>query len=633
MTYQEILSNLKSGGFASVNDLISNISNSSDIKNYLSSETSPVSFSADKSQPLTPETTPTNAQSPYNFENWIKSKGYTYNFDQGTGEYRINDYLADSSLFNQLNQQGFGTEQQYQGILDNFMNAQNQLNQYTSAYEQQMQDLYKQIEEFSPYETPEELQNYLFNLIESANKPFTYDPSQDVGLAQAQKDVGTQVREVAGARGMLYASGTLGQVARQQGQLVPQFEQKSYSRWADSQNRKVQLATTLMQWDQMQANRSMDQLELIKTKYDYVMAMDSQAFEEFKVMLEQRNWEKEFQLEQEALMLERRIQEMDQAYKRVDAIGYVDNETSVILGMAVGTKAQWVQEIEMEHKKEMERIKKEYENNKKLQEAQTKIDKQLLEYKAKIDKKNQAELMKKQYEYDKKLLEQKHAQDLVTVQGKGNTASIINVAKSLSGLKYVYGGTSPTKGMDCSGFTQYVMKQNGINISRTSASQAKNGKAVSKSSLQAGDLVFFDPNKDGKISHVGIYVGGGKMIHASSSKGVVTVNMNTSYWNSRYKTARRVSGGGGSVSSGGSSSSSKSSSKAGRNASGWATDSIQRALNNVIGTKLADDGDYGPKTTAAVIKFQKKYGLKADGIVGSKTEEKLRSELRKLIYK
>ena len=123
------------------------------------------------------------------------------------------------------------------------------------------------------------------------------------------------------------------------------------------------------------------------------------------------------------------------------------------------------------------------------------------------------------------------------VPASGNGSSVVTTANQYIGSKYVYGGTTPS-GFDCSGFTSYVYKQYGVNLNRTAAGQYSNGVAVSKSELQPGDLVMF--GKSG-INHVGIYVGGGKMVHAAnSSRGVTTDTINSGYYGTNYVGARRV---------------------------------------------------------------------------------------------
>jgi cell wall-associated NlpC family hydrolase len=125
----------------------------------------------------------------------------------------------------------------------------------------------------------------------------------------------------------------------------------------------------------------------------------------------------------------------------------------------------------------------------------------------------------------------------------GNTSTIrqniVADAKKLLGIPYVWGGTT-TKGFDCSGFVQYVLKQNGISMPRTTTEQYQIGTYVTKSDLLPGDLVFLQNTYRAGISHVGIYIGDGKMIHASSSKGVVTSDLSSSYYTQHYYGSRRV---------------------------------------------------------------------------------------------
>ena len=117
-------------------------------------------------------------------------------------------------------------------------------------------------------------------------------------------------------------------------------------------------------------------------------------------------------------------------------------------------------------------------------------------------------------------------------------ALVVEKAKEYLGVRYVYGGSSPS-GFDCSGFTSYVYSQMGHAIARTAAGQANNGVKITKEQLLPGDLVFF--NTYGGISHVGIYVGNGQMIHAPNSGRTVSYDsINSGYYSSRYVTARRI---------------------------------------------------------------------------------------------
>ena len=116
-------------------------------------------------------------------------------------------------------------------------------------------------------------------------------------------------------------------------------------------------------------------------------------------------------------------------------------------------------------------------------------------------------------------------------------------AKKLLGKKYVWGATGP-RTYDCSGFTQKIYRDAGINIPRVSRDQARVGQYVSYNHLRKGDLVFFDTHKKrtGKVTHVGIYLGNGNFIHASSgAKKIVVFNFNEkTFYKKRFLWARRV---------------------------------------------------------------------------------------------
>ncbi|KLU58936.1 murein DD-endopeptidase MepS/murein LD-carboxypeptidase precursor [Peptococcaceae bacterium CEB3] len=115
---------------------------------------------------------------------------------------------------------------------------------------------------------------------------------------------------------------------------------------------------------------------------------------------------------------------------------------------------------------------------------------------------------------------------------------IVTEAKKFIGTPYVWGGTSPS-GFDCSGFTQYVYASQGIELPRVSRDQAQIGSPVSASNLQPGDLVFFSFAGSGVIDHVGIYLGNGQFISATTHKGVAVYPFSP-YWRHAFKGARRV---------------------------------------------------------------------------------------------
>lgn len=120
--------------------------------------------------------------------------------------------------------------------------------------------------------------------------------------------------------------------------------------------------------------------------------------------------------------------------------------------------------------------------------------------------------------------------------------NIAAYAKKFLGVPYLWGGTTP-KGFDCSGFVYYVYKHFGIKMNRIAAEQARQGRTIKKSELRPGDLMFFDTvgRNNGQITHVGIYIGGGKFIHASNPKSDVKItDVSDSFYSSGYIKSARV---------------------------------------------------------------------------------------------
>jgi NlpC/P60 family/SbsC C-terminal domain len=118
-----------------------------------------------------------------------------------------------------------------------------------------------------------------------------------------------------------------------------------------------------------------------------------------------------------------------------------------------------------------------------------------------------------------------------------NEGKFIQLSKKYLGVPYHYGGTSPS-GFDCSGFINYVLKEYGYSIPRTTADMYASQDLSSVKDLKVGDILFFTTYKPG-ASHAGLYIGNNEFIHASTSKGVTVSKLEESYWDKRYLGAKR----------------------------------------------------------------------------------------------
>lgn len=209
--------------------------------------------------------------------------------------------------------------------------------------------------------------------------------------------------------------------------------------------------------------------------------------------------------------------------------------------------------------------------------------------------------------------------------------AIVTSAASKKGSTYVLGAEGDST-FDCSGLVYWAYQtENNVKLASkraTADDYASAGKHIERKDLKKGDLVFFEKDSNGKINHIGIYIGSGKFIHASQSYGKVLVSRFSDHlanpethkadkekptYSQIYVGARRVVGVKGTAT--------PETVKEGD--SGTTVRTLQKDLKS-LGYKVTADGDFGPKTKAAVISFQKKYGLAADGIVGPKTWEMIR---------
>lgn len=131
---------------------------------------------------------------------------------------------------------------------------------------------------------------------------------------------------------------------------------------------------------------------------------------------------------------------------------------------------------------------------------------------------------------------------LTRIQDLSARASELAIrAMGMIGIRYKYGGTAPENGLDCSGLVRYVFKDAwGTELPRTSEEISRVGEKVGSQDLQPGDLVFYNTMRRA-FSHVGIYLGDSRFIHAPSRGGEVRIeSMDQSYWKNRFNGARRI---------------------------------------------------------------------------------------------
>lgn len=128
-----------------------------------------------------------------------------------------------------------------------------------------------------------------------------------------------------------------------------------------------------------------------------------------------------------------------------------------------------------------------------------------------------------------------------SVASPGASRAFASTALNFLGIKYRYGGSTPKSGFDCSGLVNYAAEKSlGLKLPRSSAELAREGEAISRSELRKGDLVFFN-TLGRRYSHVGIYLGDHKFVHAPHRGSVVRIeDMNETYWQKRYTGARRL---------------------------------------------------------------------------------------------
>lgn len=274
-----------------------------------------------------------------------------------------------------------------------------QTGEYTSPYQQQQQELVDQLGKSKLYETPQETKDYLNGLFASQADKYNYSAENDPLVAQARANVEQTINNMVAKRGFKNSSGIQDMINQQMAKVQPQFEQIARGEHADFLDRQLNMANTMMQWEKIQFDRSKDQIQLITTKLDTFNKMDDREFNLFKAMLEQRRANLELYLLSKQYELDKKVKDQSMAMSRVENLGYVDEKASLILGVPVGAKAKWAQQLAIEQQNKLETIAKENEYNMAKQKLDADLEKELYALKSQLDLDSQMKLQAQTYQY------------------------------------------------------------------------------------------------------------------------------------------------------------------------------------------------------------------------------------------
>lgn len=275
--------------------------------------------------------------------------------------------------------------------------------EFVSPYQKEQQELAGQLQGAQLYDYSEEAQNYINQMFTQATTKFDYDINSDPLVAKAKEQVEKSVIDMANKRGFAYGSFESDIVKQQMDKMAGQFEEIAYDKNADYMNRQVALANTMMKWEKMQFDRSKNAIELIRTKLDFFNQLEARDFNVFKIMLDQRNTQRSLALAQQKLQLQKKRQDAENAYRRIENLGYVDNEASIALGIPVGTKAVWAQKAAMQHQNRLEEMAKQNEYNVLKQKLDADMEKELYALKNRLDEASKMKYMAAEYNYKRQL--------------------------------------------------------------------------------------------------------------------------------------------------------------------------------------------------------------------------------------
>jgi hypothetical protein len=324
------------------------------------------------------------------FTNYAQNQGVPVTYNQELNRLLVGNSPVDISKLGMKNQEGklYGSETTYQQLLEPYLNKGP-----------------TDIMSLKPYETPEWIKQYMKDMVAQQMSSWEYNMEEDPNVIMARQQLENSMAEMTGKRGFMYGSAQQQLVNQAFNKISPMFEEVAYQQQEDRYQRQMQLANTIMQWDDMMANRKVAENQLIQMKSNFMLALSQRDLEVFKVMLSQRRFNMELELEEQRFDLDKKKQEMDLAWKKVNEFGYADNETAAILGVDPGTEAGWVKKLVLQHKQELETMKKKNEYDVKMLQVNKKLEMDLIKEQEKIKTESQIRLMEVEYGFKEAIME------------------------------------------------------------------------------------------------------------------------------------------------------------------------------------------------------------------------------------
>lgn len=317
--------------------------------------------------------------------------------------------------------------------------------EYVSPYQQEQQQLLGQLQQQELPEISDTAKKYRDNIFAQQMEKLNYNPEEDPLVKKAREQLQQSIMDMASKRGFAYGSYLDDAVKSQIDKMAPQFENIAYNRNSDYLNRQIALGNVMIKWETMQFDRKKNAIELLRTKLDFINKLDQREFSIFKMMMDQRNIQRSLHFQELRMDYKRQNQEMTNALNRIELVGYVDNKSSIILGMPVGTKAKWAQQAALDHQNRLEKLAKENEYAIQKQNLDAQMDKELFALQSRLDEASKMKYQALEYQYKQEL-------SAMEFEFEKQKSSIV-AAKAAASRSYGGGGGGSSGGGSGSGYT------------------------------------------------------------------------------------------------------------------------------------------------------------------------------------